>query len=63
MIRHPRPGRHWQAAISVWPLTPVISGLVADGFSTRTTLTFVMMLGGLCILFARGMPDRLYDGS
>lgn len=44
-------------------MTPVVSGLVADTFSTRTTLSFVMIIGALCLLFARGMPDRLYEGS
>jgi fucose permease len=44
-------------------MTPVISGLVADGVSTRATLSFVMVLGALCVLFARGMPQRLYEGT
>ncbi len=44
-------------------ITPVISGLVADGFSTRTTLSFVIVIGALCVLFARKMPERLYEGS
>lgn len=43
--------------------TPVVGGLIADGLSTRTTLSLVMVLSLLCVGLARGMPSRLYDGS
>ncbi len=43
--------------------TPVISGFVADGLSTRVTLSFVVVVGLACVVAARRMPLRLYEGS
>lgn len=44
-------------------LTPVIGGIIADGVSTRTTLSIVMLVSLACVLLARRMPETLYDGS
>ena len=42
---------------------PVVSGLIADTVSTRTTLSMVALLGLGVIVAARRLPHRVYSGS
>jgi fucose permease len=39
---------------------PVMSGLIADTVSTRTTLAMVSIVGMAVLVAARGLPDRRY---
>jgi fucose permease len=42
---------------------PVVSGLIADGISTRVTLSLVIVIGLAIAVAAMGMPRRIYQGS
>jgi fucose permease len=39
---------------------PVVSGLIADSLSTRTTLSMVALVGMAVVIAARGLPERRY---
>ncbi|CAN5885023.1 MFS transporter [soil metagenome] len=39
---------------------PVVSGLIADTVSTRTTLSLVAVVGLVVVIAARGLPNKVY---